>query len=165
MAAFYQKYQFNSGVILRLRRVDSIPASVHYLHVPAERVQLSRAELSGLGLRADKLNVGLLWSSGDWNPERNIDLEELRGLARIGLRLFSLQHGDAAGWTKTTVFPERSAISAHHGGAFGGSARENCLAAAAIFPRIGGGWRSERIVRGTRQCVCFGRAAAAIGNV
>lgn len=76
--------------------LENIPISVPYLHVPAEKVQLRRAELSELGLRAGMLSVGIVWSSGDWNPDRNIGLEDVRGLARIeGLRLFSLQRGEA----------------------------------------------------------------------
>jgi ADP-heptose:LPS heptosyltransferase len=48
-------------------------------------------------LSAELLNIGLAWSSGDWNPERNVDLAELRRLGRIeGLRVFSLQRGDTA---------------------------------------------------------------------
>jgi ADP-heptose:LPS heptosyltransferase len=48
-------------------------------------------------LRAGILNVGLVWSSGDWNPARNVDLAELLPLTRIdGVQLFSLQRGEAA---------------------------------------------------------------------
>jgi hypothetical protein len=75
----------------------TIPAAVPYLHVPAEKVKQRQAEMETLGARTDVLRVGLVWSSGDWNPDRNLDLWELRHLAGIeGVQLFSLQRGDAA---------------------------------------------------------------------
>jgi hypothetical protein len=75
---------------------ETIPTAVPYLHVPEENVRARRGELEALGLNAETLNIGLVWSSGDWNPERNVDLAELRRLGRIeGLRVFSLQRGDA----------------------------------------------------------------------
>jgi hypothetical protein len=77
--------------------VETIPANIPYLHVASSRVKSRRAELEDLGLRAGTLNVGVVWSSGDWNPERNVDLGDMRRLGQIeGLRLFSLQRGEAA---------------------------------------------------------------------
>jgi hypothetical protein len=83
-------YIFRTGV-------ETIPADVPYLDIPMEKVESRRGELEESGLTAETLNVGLVWSSGDWNPERNVEFAELRRLARIeGLRFFSLQRGEAA---------------------------------------------------------------------
>jgi hypothetical protein len=83
-------YIFRTGI-------ETIPADVPHLDIPMEKVESRRGELEESGLTAETLNVGLVWSSGDWNPERNVELAELRRLARIeGLRFFSLQRGEAA---------------------------------------------------------------------
>jgi hypothetical protein len=83
-------YIFRTGV-------ETIPADVPYLDIPTETVESRRGEMEKSGLTAETVNVGLVWSSGDWNPERNVELAELRRLARIeGLRFFSLQRGEAA---------------------------------------------------------------------
>jgi hypothetical protein len=78
-------------------QVDSIPAEVPYLRVPRAKRLSKREELSRLGLQDVQLNVGLVWSSGDWNPARNINLIELKSLGAIaGVNFFGLQRGVAA---------------------------------------------------------------------
>lgn len=47
--------------------------------------------------KRDSRNVGLSWSSGDWDPQRNIPLHKLASLKGLPhLSLFSLQRGPAA---------------------------------------------------------------------
>src|SRR5205823_12269539 len=76
--------------------LETIPANGPYLYVPEETAARRHTELTRLGLCQSTLNVGLVWSSGDWNPDRNIDLEKLRCLNDIaGVQLFSLQRGPA----------------------------------------------------------------------
>ena len=72
--------------------LSAIPRAVPYLSVLPEVYEAARKRCSSTGFR-----IGLAWSSGDWNPERNIDLDQLCPFARIpGLTLFSLQRGKAA---------------------------------------------------------------------
>jgi hypothetical protein len=76
--------------------IHRIPAAIPYLHVPAAKVKARRAELEKAGLKPEVLNVGLVWSSGGWNTDRDVDLAELSHLARIpGVQWFSLQRGEA----------------------------------------------------------------------
>jgi hypothetical protein len=69
--------------------LETIPAAAPYLSVPADMVRARR-------LSRDTFNVGLVWSSGTWNPERNARLREFEALSLIPtIRLFSLQRGPA----------------------------------------------------------------------
>jgi hypothetical protein len=78
-------------------RLENIPNDVPYLRVDGEACDRKRRELSQLGLEQGRLNVGLVWSSGDWNRARNIDLSTLKCLAGIPTAAyFSLQRGAAA---------------------------------------------------------------------
>ena len=75
----------------------TLPCDVPYLRVPPDLVSHRREELSCAGLNADSLTVGLVWSSGTWNPERNVPLAEFSRICGIrGLRFLSLQRGFAA---------------------------------------------------------------------
>jgi hypothetical protein len=68
-----------------------IPRQVPYLQVPQDAIANARTSCEAQGFK-----VGLCWSSGEWNPHRNIRLRELAALARIGnITLFSLQCGSA----------------------------------------------------------------------
>src|SRR5256885_11721955 len=52
--------------------------------------------LAQLGFSRDTLTVGLVWLSGDWNPDRDIHLSDLQCLGELpGVRLFSLRRGAA----------------------------------------------------------------------
>jgi hypothetical protein len=74
----------------------SIPGAEPYLHVSEAIVKSQRMELTAMGLNSNQLNVGLVWSSGNWNPERSMTLSELKRLTTVpGVKLFSLQHGPA----------------------------------------------------------------------
>lgn len=71
--------------------LDTIPDRVPYLHLPPP----PRAPKLDPHKR-DNRNVGLAWSSGNWDPQRNIPLQKLALLQDIPqLRLFSLQRGRA----------------------------------------------------------------------
>jgi hypothetical protein len=95
--------------------LETIPAAVPYLRVPEEKIKIRRAEMEILGLTAGMLNVGLVWSSGDWNPERNVVLAELERLARVdGVKLFQLATRQFsflaaiadANWQRLTLFQQ-----------------------------------------------------------
>ncbi len=69
----------------------TIPKEIPYLHLPRFARGASRSARSGA------INIGMAWSSGNWNPERNIPLHHFTALKCIPrLRLFSLQRGAAA---------------------------------------------------------------------
>jgi hypothetical protein len=74
--------------------LDSVPAAVPYLQIPPDTCYLRWLELTRLGLRSEAFNVGLVWSSGEWNPQRNVSLRELASLGQIPrVKFFSLQRG------------------------------------------------------------------------
>jgi hypothetical protein len=65
--------------------VNTIPADVPYVHLPAVRAS-----------RNGRLRVGLVWSSGVFNPLRSVPLADLAPLASIpGVSWTPLQHGPA----------------------------------------------------------------------
>ncbi|WP_210463584.1 glycosyltransferase family protein [Rufibacter roseolus] len=70
--------------------VDTIPSQIPYL-------QVEPLPLPG---NQEKLNVGLVWKPGDWNPHRSIPFDFLRPLAEVpGINLYILQENAAnAGW-------------------------------------------------------------------
>jgi hypothetical protein len=75
----------------------TLPRSIPYLKVSPARVAAAGEELQSAGFRKEALNVGMVWSSGMWNRERNVPLADLSVLSRIpGLQLFSLQRGAEA---------------------------------------------------------------------
>lgn len=70
--------------------LNTIPSDVPYLRVP-------HVTSSVIPESRGTLRVGLVWSSGSWNPERDIRLGQLRPLADLpGVAFFSLQRGPAA---------------------------------------------------------------------
>ncbi len=72
--------------------LETLPPCVPYLQVPRERIEQRRAELVSLGLKAENFKVGIAWSSGDWNRDRDIALQELARLGSIpNVSLISLQ--------------------------------------------------------------------------
>jgi hypothetical protein len=76
--------------------LETIPNRVPYLRVPKVAVEANRATLVDLGFNEANINVGLVWSSGGWNCERDLELRRFVKLAAIPrVRLFSLQRGEA----------------------------------------------------------------------
>ncbi len=77
--------------------LDSVPWSGPYVHAPAQRAALWRAELPPA---AGKLRIGLVWAGapGHWDDRnRSIRLEMLAPLATVaGASFFSLQKGAPA---------------------------------------------------------------------
>jgi hypothetical protein len=69
--------------------VDTIPAEVPYLHV-------APALLPG----SDKLKVGLIWQSGEWDERRSIPFSALRPLSKVREVEWHLlqRHARRAGW-------------------------------------------------------------------
>jgi hypothetical protein len=77
--------------------LTTVPNAVPYLQLPTQHVVTARKELNRKALTGAALKVGIVWSSGLWNPERNIALANLATLGRIaGVQLFSLQRGEGA---------------------------------------------------------------------
>lgn len=71
----------------------TIPNRVPYL-----RPRRSACASKHLASRRGTTKIGLAWSSGNWDPQRNIPLQKLAFLNNVpNLRLFSLQRGPAAG--------------------------------------------------------------------
>jgi hypothetical protein len=71
--------------------LDTIPASVPYLHPEPDRVAEAARRLWRLSA---PLKVGLVWTAGEWKPERSIALGGLAGLATIpGVAFVNLQRG------------------------------------------------------------------------
>jgi hypothetical protein len=65
--------------------LDSLPASVPYLHATPASLESDA-----------RLNVGLVWEAGGWEPRRSIPPSLLRPLAEVpGVRLHLLQRGPA----------------------------------------------------------------------
>ncbi len=65
---------------------DSLPRAVPYLRVPGLKRPLSKK----------RLNVGVVWQSGNWDLSRSIPTAELAPLATIPeVKLHALQHGQA----------------------------------------------------------------------
>ena len=68
----------------------TIPAQVPYLHVPKSALPAG-----------DRLAVGVVWASGDWDRRRAIPLPQLAPLASVaGIKLFAFQRGAALGPTE-----------------------------------------------------------------
>jgi hypothetical protein len=81
----------------------TLPDKAPYLRVQPNIVQHRREELIARGLSADRVNVGLVWSSGSWNAERNVDFAMLSALDSVpGVRFFSLQRSLAAQQPETS---------------------------------------------------------------
>jgi hypothetical protein len=77
--------------------IETIPRSVPYLNVPAPIAEKRQHELLKLGLNDSGLAIGVVWSSGDWNPDRSMDLALLDILSDVpGVQLFSLQRGSTS---------------------------------------------------------------------
>lgn len=58
---------------------------------------LSQGPVAPAGpVRGGDLSIGLVWEAGDWDKRRSIPVAELKRLKVPGVRLFSLQRGDAA---------------------------------------------------------------------
>jgi hypothetical protein len=76
--------------------IDSIPAQIPYLHVPAE----AKKNAASLAWPDDGLRVGLVWSGNPLFPEDRLRSIPLSGFAPMlalhGVRFFSLQTGPAA---------------------------------------------------------------------
>lgn len=67
--------------------LDTLPPGPPYLHVPA--AHSSR--------EPNRLEIGVVWSAGDWDPRRNVPVSALVShLAGEGVRIHSLQRGRAA---------------------------------------------------------------------
>ncbi len=79
--------------VLRLVRVQDIPATVPYLAANPERVAAWRTRLSGQGVR----KIGIVWQGNPGHVRdalRSIPLREFSKLARVaGVQLYSLQKG------------------------------------------------------------------------
>ena len=68
-----------------------------YLFVPRPTESEGSLDSGSPALDPTKLKIGIAWSSGDWDPRRNIPLSELVLLGEISrASLFRLQHGPAA---------------------------------------------------------------------
>jgi hypothetical protein len=98
------KNRGNSGVHCELMELpyifrttlEAIPNDVPYLSVCDELLQSTRTQLFSGIFRPGHFNVGIVWTSGDWNPARNIELRLFRTLAEIpNLGLFCL-HKDVS---------------------------------------------------------------------
>jgi hypothetical protein len=79
--------------------LGNIPASVPYLHVEpaAEVIAPPRA----------RLEVGVVWQSGDWDTRRSIGLDAVRLWARVpGIRLHCLQRGWARAQWPAEIGPD-----------------------------------------------------------
>lgn len=70
--------------------LNTIPASVPYIQIPAQRVKAARECFAS----SPCFKVGIAWAAGQWNPTRSIPLAALVPLAEVvGVKLFSLQRG------------------------------------------------------------------------
>jgi hypothetical protein len=73
--------------------LDSIPSHVPYIRPPHETVSLVQKKMQHSSLDEERFNVGIVWTSGNWNPRRNIGVDQLRSLAEIpNVCLFCLQN-------------------------------------------------------------------------
>jgi hypothetical protein len=66
---------------------SDLPIAQTYLQVPEEQLKLTRQQL---GARS-RPRIGLLWTCGDWNPSRNVPLDQLQPLAEMDVELWNLQ--------------------------------------------------------------------------
>ncbi len=75
--------------------LETIPHRIPYLQVSPEALERAKPGCSARGFR-----IGLAWSSGDWNRERNIRLAQLAAAVQCietrDVAFYSLQRGDAA---------------------------------------------------------------------
>ncbi len=77
--------------------LQNLPARTPYIYVRRELQRAQRNRLHEFGFDSRNFNVGLSWSSGAWNRDRDIDLQLFAPLAKIaGVKLFGLQKGPAA---------------------------------------------------------------------
>src|SRR5579875_192217 len=67
--------------------LTDLPVLQRYLTIPEEQLSLTRKQL-GVPSRP---RVGLVWTCGDWNPSRNVPLDELRPLSDMDVELWNLQ--------------------------------------------------------------------------
>lgn len=85
--------------------LDSVPAPVPYLSVPAAEVAACRASLPPA---EERLRIGIVWASRPGGPageRRDCGVEEFAALGRLaGVALYSLQFGERAG--DLAVHPE-----------------------------------------------------------
>jgi tetratricopeptide (TPR) repeat protein len=88
--------------------LESIPAEVPYLRAPQDKVAQWRERLAPW---QGKFKVGLAWSGSQKqvnNNNRAVPLSELAPLLRMrGVQCFSLQKGDAAGFTDVAPDPKQ----------------------------------------------------------
>jgi hypothetical protein len=73
-------------------RLDTIPAAIPY--VSADRVRSAEAAQRLSAMSPERLRVGLVWTAGEWKPERSLSRKRLGRLAAIrGIALVNLQRG------------------------------------------------------------------------
>jgi hypothetical protein len=82
--------------------VDTLPAHVPYLQVPA-----AARERAAPALDAARFHVGVAWTAGEWDPRRSVPLPLLAAWARIpGITLHAIQRGPAlAEWRRAGLGP------------------------------------------------------------
>src|SRR3954453_15413919 len=60
--------------------VRDLPIGEHYLHVPENVILQARNEMGG----SREARIGVVWSSGGWNPSRNVPFDGLAPLLESG---------------------------------------------------------------------------------
>ena len=80
--------------------LETIPAHVPYLRVPAAARERARLRMPSSGPR---LRVGLNWAAGEWNAARSLSRDQLAPLASAGVWFYDLQFQPEAGITPTIL--------------------------------------------------------------
>jgi hypothetical protein len=71
-------------------RIEDLPIATKYLHVPQHVLH----EVAPRPNSPDALRIGLVWASGEWNPERSVPVHLLRTLVHAsGCEFWNLQGG------------------------------------------------------------------------
>lgn len=67
--------------------ISDLPLAKKYLTIPEEQLNVTRQQLRA----SSRPRVGLVWTCGDWNPSRNVPLDELKRLTDMDVELWNLQ--------------------------------------------------------------------------
>jgi glycosyltransferase involved in cell wall biosynthesis len=90
--------------LLGYDQLDDMPCSFPYLHPSQSEIDKWSLEIG----ESNCVNIGIVWASGgNVSPYRNCELSEFVKIAKSpGVRLFSLQHGEAALEATRSTFVE-----------------------------------------------------------
>ncbi len=88
-------------------KAGDLPVATRYLKLPAEELRKNAAKMG----KTNSLRIGLVWTAGEWNPERSIPLAALDPLLQNEtFEFWNLQGGPSAAEAQSSPMRDAHAI-------------------------------------------------------